>query len=121
MHAEIGAGRLTCLMREAKTLSMVKILYASCTRSYQMPVHVDSKQEKTCMQPKHLAHLIFKHKLFHLIIEQPFATLQHEFIILHSSDLSLSLLLYRRRLHQFDIHGRGMGVCVEGRVIHAFD
>lgn len=77
--------------------------------------------KKTCMQPKHLAHLIFKHKLLHLIIEQPLTALQHEFIILRSGNLALSLSLGRRRLHQLDIHGVGIGVRVEGWVIHAFD
>jgi hypothetical protein len=78
-------------------------------------------RKNTYMQPKHLAHLIFKHKLLHLIIEQPLTTLQHEFIILRSGNLTLSLSLGRRRLHQFEIHGGGIGVRVEGRVIHAFD
>jgi len=72
------------------------------------------------MQPKHLSHLIFKRKLLHLIIEQPFASLQHEFIILQGSDLSLSLLGARRRLHQLEVHDSGIGFCVEGRVIDAF-
>lgn len=79
------------------------------------------QRPKTCMQPKHLAHLIFKHKLLHLIIEQPFTALQHEFIILRSGNLTLSLSLGRRRLHQLEIHGGGFGVRVEGRVIHAFN
>lgn len=108
---------LTCLMREARTLSMVKILYASCT-------HVRRQKRmmsrKTCMQPKHLAHLIFKNELLHLIIEQPFASFQHEFVILQSGDLRLSLLRTRGRLHQLEIHGSGVGNCIEGQVIRAF-
>lgn len=73
------------------------------------------------MQPKHLADLVFKHELLHLIIEQPFTALQHELIILRSCNLTLSLSLGRRRLHQLEIHSGGIGVCLEGRVIHAFD
>lgn len=72
------------------------------------------------MQPKHLAHLIFKYELFYLIIEQPVASFQHEFIILESGDLCLSLLRFRKRLHELEIHGGGVGSCVKGQVIRAF-
>jgi hypothetical protein len=72
------------------------------------------------MQPKHLAHLIFKYELLHLIIEQPFASFQHEFVVLESGDLCLSLLRIRQRLYELEIHGGGVGSCVEGQVIRAF-
>lgn len=72
------------------------------------------------MQTKHLAHLIFKYELLHLIVEQPFARFQHVFVILQSGDLCLSLLRTRRRLHQLEIHGSGVGNCIEGQVIRAF-
>ena len=72
------------------------------------------------MQPKHLAHLIFKYELLHLIIEQPFTSFQHEFVILESGDVRLSLLRIRQRLHELEVHGGSVRSCVEGQIIRSF-
>jgi hypothetical protein len=48
-------------------------------------------------------------ELLHLIIEQPFAGFLHEFIVLQSGELSLSLSWTGRRLHELKVYGRGRG------------
>src|ERR1019366_6723748 len=81
-----------------------------------MTVHTKNEYKENVHVTKHLAHLVFERELLHLVIKQPFADFQHEFIVLRSGELSLSLLWTRRRLHQLKVHGRGRVVSIEGRV-----
>jgi|ERR1019366_5871974 hypothetical protein len=52
-----------------------------------MTVHTKNEYKENVHVTKHLAHLVFERELLHLVIKQPFADFQHEFIVLRSGEL----------------------------------